>query len=310
MRFILRAPEARHEIHKARGRPRSAEYPRLNNLADTVARTVKANLLSDLRAYQRAVDIQSVALALQNRDVEALLRTVDARNIGDQFLSFETAVRDGFIEGGRLAARLMPQVIVPEIVFNASHPRVETFIRNRVAEQVVGITARTQEAIQGAVIRMMDEGIPANRGAALIRGMIGLTPQQTIAVENFRHGLEENNVPEGRADQMTERYADRQLSQRAETIARTESQTAVNGGQQELWQQAVDDGLMNPDETQKEWIIDPGTVCPICFEIQANGPVGVEEDFEGPDGPISAPPAHPRCNCGMALVFGSRSITS
>lgn len=88
---------------------------------------------------------------------------------------------------------------------------------------------------------------------------------------------------------------------RAETIARTETMTASNEGQQEAWDQAVEDGLLTGNE-QQEWIVTPDDrLCPICEPMD-----GVKADLDGTfqvDGDdIDGPPAHPNCRCTIGLV--------
>lgn len=88
---------------------------------------------------------------------------------------------------------------------------------------------------------------------------------------------------------------------RADLIARTETMTAANAGQQELWDQAVDDGLLTGNEEQ-EWIVTPDDrLCPICSAMEGvNVPLGDLFDVDGDQ--IEAPPAHPRCRCVVALT--------
>jgi hypothetical protein len=50
--------------------------------------------------------------------------------------------------------------------------------------------------------------------------------------------------------------------ERAELIARTETMRASNEGQQEAWDQAVEEGLLTGNE-QQEWIVTPDDrLCP------------------------------------------------
>jgi hypothetical protein len=103
------------------------------------------------------------------------------------------------------------------------------------------------------------------------------------------------------ADQIAEVIGD---SARAEEIARTETMTASNVGQQNAWDQAVDDGLLTGDELQ-EWIVTPDDrLCPVCDGLdgeQAELGGMFEADGEQYDGP----PAHPNCRCTVGLALPS-----
>jgi SPP1 gp7 family putative phage head morphogenesis protein len=89
---------------------------------------------------------------------------------------------------------------------------------------------------------------------------------------------------------------------RAETIARTETIAASNRGQQEAWDQAVEEGLLTGNETQ-EWITTPDDrTCPICEPLDGVN-VALGEQFDTELGKVDGPPAHPRCRCALALTL-------
>lgn len=79
---------------------------------------------------------------------------------------------------------------------------------------------------------------------------------------------------------------------RASVIARTESMRAANEGQRQMWDQAVDDGLLTGDE-RREWIV-AEDACPLCDELDGElADLDGEYPGDGGDGP----PLHPNCRC-------------
>lgn len=80
---------------------------------------------------------------------------------------------------------------------------------------------------------------------------------------------------------------------RAERIARTEIMWAANEGQQQGWEQAVENGLL-PEDTQIRWIATAGC-CDACDALdgETRDIDGEYEDSEAADGP----PLHPNCRC-------------
>lgn len=88
---------------------------------------------------------------------------------------------------------------------------------------------------------------------------------------------------------------------RAETIARTETMDASNEGQQEAWDQAVEEGLLKGDENQVWIISNDERLCPICASLEDQlAPLG--EIFTSDEGDeFDGPPAHPRCRCTLGL---------
>ena len=89
------------------------------------------------------------------------------------------------------------------------------------------------------------------------------------------------------------------LKQRAELIARTEIITASRKGNQELWQQAREQGLIGPEAVQK-WNANAGA-CDECAVLDGEtAPLG--EPFPGGS---YGPTLHPACRCSLTLLpFG------
>jgi hypothetical protein len=127
-----------------------------------------------------------------------------------------------------------------------------------------------------ALIEGISQGLNPRQQALLFKESIGLTQNQWDAVNNFRRLLEANSAEsltrelrDGRydrsirnainsgqvlskdhIDRMVERYGQNMVTFRAETIARTESLAAVHQGVDQMFQQAVADGLIDSDLIQ------------------------------------------------------------
>ncbi len=87
---------------------------------------------------------------------------------------------------------------------------------------------------------------------------------------------------------------------RAGVIAATETMTAANEGQREMWDQAVESGQF-PDGTEKAWIATSGC-CDECDELDGEH-VGLDEQYSGDGG--DGPPLHPNCRCTEGIVGAS-----
>jgi hypothetical protein len=185
--------------------------------------------------------------------------------------------------------------------FDMTNPRVYQWIERHAADLVVGIDTETKEAIRQIVARMFREGIPPRSAARLIREVVGLTVRQATALDTYRASLGDTE----RAEQLVEQYSTRLLTQRGELIARTESMTAANQAQHELWKQARDEGFLEEERTKRKWIVTPDSrLCALCSPIPGQGPVGLDEPFIGGDGSVVMnPPLHPACRCTTALAF-------
>jgi hypothetical protein len=84
---------------------------------------------------------------------------------------------------------------------------------------------------------------------------------------------------------------------RASLIARTESMTAVNEGQRDAWDQALEKGLLTEDN-RVVWIA-TSDACPECEELD-----GEERTLDGeyPGDGGDGPPLHPNCRCTEGIV--------
>lgn len=89
---------------------------------------------------------------------------------------------------------------------------------------------------------------------------------------------------------------------RAERIARTEVMKASNAGQQNLWDQAVEGGMLSGNE-KKEWIVTPDDrLCAVC-EPMDGVVVPMDEPFDVNGELMLEPPVHPNCRCTVGLVL-------
>lgn len=120
----------------------------------------------------------------------------------------------------------------------------------------------------------------------------------------IRNLIEQAFIDQFDVDQLTEEIAAVIGDDiRAEEIARTETMTASNVGQQEAWRQAADDGLLTGQEKQ-EWIVTPDDrLCPDCEDVDGDQ-VGLDEQFHSEEfGDVDGPPLHPRCRCTVGIVI-------
>lgn len=101
-------------------------------------------------------------------------------------------------------------------------------------------------------------------------------------------------------EEQVNRYRERMIKLRSETIARTEMIKSGAIGSKEAWRQMVETGIY-PDGVRRFWFTAKGErTCPVCSAIQAMNKEGrgLDEPFMGPDGEmIDDPPAHPSCRC-------------
>lgn len=209
-------------------------------------------------------------------------------------------------------------------------PARNTFVQNLVSQ--------AKNVVRDQFITMLRQGADPEEIALHLKQVIGLNPRQAKAVENFRRLLLEGDrtaltralrdkrfdatverwltgqspVDEAKVEAMVERYADRMLTHRAETIARTESMNAATGGVREAYVQAVKTGRLLDSEVKKFWLTAADErVCPVCASIPIlnEGGISVLRPYLSIGGPVMGPTVHPSCRCTEKFVADLSRVT-
>jgi hypothetical protein len=180
------------------------------------------------------------------------------------------------------------------------------FIQLHGAELVTAITESTRAGMRELLEAIVLESpAPATIARRLVDDGLGLFPKWANAVTRRYELLVMNGYPQGEAARIAAKYKKQLIRARARMIARTETIRARNVGTEHAWDIAVSEGRLDPG-MGKIWLAK--NPCEICLELANLEPVGIKEPFEGPEGPIYRPPAHPNCKCGIGLVDVDRGL--
>lgn len=180
--------------------------------------------------------------------------------------------------------------------FDAKNKEALAYAERQAARYVKQISEETRKAIQNLIVRSIQEGRSARDTARLIEETVGLTSQNTAAVNNYYNMLISRGENPQRAWSLTAKYSDKLLKLRAKTIARTEIMGALNAGAMEQARQRAADGVYrNP---QKKWMITRDELtCKICRPL-----AGQVKPLNTPfSNGVDAPPAHPNCRCSLSF---------
>jgi HK97 family phage portal protein len=284
--------------------------------------------------------VQRVAGALEPRWRRRFVELVEAARRGADLGALEEALRTGNVQavldafgpvraalerqmGGSRGLRILVAVTVDaaaragvtEIIrqlgiaisWTGANPRALAYIARHTAELVTAISEATRDAIREIVERGFREGLAPRDMARLIRHVVGLRPDQAAAVARFRGRLAAEGVAADVLERRAARYAEAQLRRRALLIARTETISAANAGQQLLWEEGLAQGQLRRERVRKIWLVTPddrldAKVCEPMPFLDANKDVPIEGSFTTGEGElVSHPPAHPNCRCAVAL---------
>ena len=193
-------------------------------------------------------------------------------------------------------------------VFDPMSDSMTAWIKDHGAEWVTKINDETRDAMKTMIEASTKGQFTVDELSRAIRPLIGLTEPQAAANLKYYATVKKNLLDNGakletatkKAREQAYKYADKQLRQRAYTIAITENCAAYCAGFREGTAQAQAQGYLG-NGVYVFATADDEDVCPVCSALN-----GVETDAEGSYhigatkmafkmGPH--PPVHPRCRC-------------
>lgn len=282
-----------------------------HRIAAHIRPTLQSAFLAGIRRARQELPLADLEAVIHTGDVHRVLNAIPWAAIDERMTErFRGAFQRAFEDAARAHADIAPvrkaQDLGFSLAFDETNPLALRWALENAAGTVTGISEETRAALRQLIARMFIEGIPPAKAARMMRDLLGLTPRLAVAAVNYRLTLERD--PERDPEQgarMADRYETRLLNFRAEQIARTESMRASNAGQDELWRQAIDNGQLDKEHTQRQWLITPDErLCPVCASIADAGPVDFGQPFVSDDGQtFDQPPAHVSCRCTLRLVF-------
>ena len=225
--------------------------------------------------------IQSIKDEFTLREIEQLIvagRLNEALAVTEAHVNkFASQINGVFVAAGESTAGFLDSFVV--VNFDLTNIRAVNIMRTNKFEFVREFMAEQRIATRQALIEGITSGVGPRAQARLFRGSIGLTQNQVSAVANYRRLLQEGSsealtrklrdarfdrtvkaaIRDGRPlsaeqiNRMTSRYQERYLKYRSEVIARTESLSAVHSGKEEMYAQAFEDGVLDPDKVISKW---------------------------------------------------------
>jgi hypothetical protein len=277
----------------------------INSVARKLEPKLRRRFLQAVSSMRGSVDLELLAEAIRTQEAVVAITALHPETWGTTLAPMAQILPTAFQQAGRVAASLLASQTGIAISFNLTNPRAVQWARTQSSRLITEVGQSVKESVRQVIASGFTEGIAPRESARVIRELVGLTDRQSMAVVNYRFRL----LEEGRAAEDVARlgtkYGKELLNGRALNIARTETIASSTNGQQELWRQAVDKGLLDPDKTQRIWLTAADDrLCPLCESLDEQA-VGLEEPFICPeDGEsVMLPPKHPMCRCSCGLSF-------
>ena len=252
-----------------------ADLTNIERVLNKAEPELRAAFLDMIAVMGSAVSLTELAsLLAANRFEEALARMLQAAP------KLGTAATQQMINAGNDVARQIGRSLGEIIIdFDQTNDFAVRAMRENQLRLVQGFSAQQREATRQALLDGITRGENPRELARTFRNSIGLTRRQVQAVNNFRRALEEGSadalsrtlrdrrfdpsiqraldsgtpLSQRQIDKMVARYRERMLNHRATTIARTEALRSVHEGQDLMFQQAINDGQLDPNGLTKEW---------------------------------------------------------
>lgn len=276
------------------------DLPLLTRLAARMEPAMRRAFLAAVRGAADVVNISDLVDAVRSGQVSQIEAAAQLEELSPALRRLLLPVLGRLFALGVQVGEDQLGDVALTIAFDLSNPEAIAWVQSHGASLVTDVTDGTRSAIRALVDVAFREGRSPDQLAREIREVIGLTERQMEAVQAFRERLWNEGVEASEVERRAARYADAQLRYRAEMIARTETLEASNEGQQQLWEHARAQGLLNPEKTRRVWIVTPdGRLCDLCEPMD-----GEEATLGGTfKGGVRRPPRHPQCRCTTGLVF-------
>jgi len=278
-------------------------YRVLHRIADTATPKSKKQFTDAIEGMRNSSRLKDLQIALEQGNIDSVYRALGINQLDKRLAPLVDTLRDAYNKAAISSIDILPKGMQEELRFDIFNPRAVDYARQRSAQLVSQVSEVTRQGIQRIITEGVEEGLTIGQQSKRIKELLALTPRQVSAVENFKAMLQAEGRKPAQVKRMVERYRQRQLKFRATRIARTETISAVNAGQEEVWSQAIDQGLLDMD-ARKFWVVTPDDkLCTICAPIPDDNSKGVPigGTFETSEGMLEGPPAHPNCRCALSL---------
>jgi hypothetical protein len=318
-------------ILKAAGDDREAVERMLQNAEKKLQRAYMA-YIQDARSEGSLRTVRNLLEQGRSRDLKDFLasHTVPLRGAVSQVF-----VDAGQKEQGRLAARAVGNARV-SLGFDLAHPRAMEIVNLNRMDLIQGVTQEQASTVRTVLSRGFGRGASPQAMARELTQTIGLTPYQIDIVRGYQTALEagnkdvleralrdrrfdgavERSIEDGeplspaKIERMVDRYRDRMIAMRAETISRTESLRILNEARDEATRQAFEQAGIDPATIKRTWrAIKDKRTRDTHSEMDGQTVVGMDTPFVSPSGAElmypgdpSAPPSETiNCRCTVTI---------
>lgn len=163
--------------------------------------------------------------------------------------------------------------------------RAKQYAAKKGSERIVEITRQQRAAVRAIILQSIDAGFGIAQTARMLREIVGLNARLAAAVGNYYTRMLERGVADDVANKRLARYANKLLTYRTKTIARTEGLNALRVGTVESFREM--------EVERVEWIADADS-CDVCQGY--DGKTYTLDEVQAILNP------HPNCECTIVMA--------
>lgn len=299
----------------------------------------------------RAEFLDFVAILVESFTLAEIAAMVESGSFGPLLLGVERHARalasvynDNWRAAGDAAAEFLDGHLSVVVNFDMINERAVRAMRENQLRLVQGLVQGQRDTLRTALLDGQLRGANPIETARVIRDSLGLTPYQMRVIENYRRALEtgssnaldralrdhrfdrtveaalrgERSLTPERIDRMVERYRERWVKYRAEVVGRTEALRATHQGNQAMYQQAVDEGLLDPFSLERKWVPARDARVRDSHQIMRGQIRDLNQPFESglgnllryPGDPNAPPEDTVQCRCALATRVRALSVAA
>lgn len=230
-----------------------------------------------LRLVKDSTELQSLEAMAELMEAG---RVTEALAIADDIgPGLATTLDQVYLAAGLSSAEVLRSQVDTLFDFNMANQRAVTHLQQTRLRLVREFSQEQRRATQVFLQDAFERGLAPVEQARALKQSIGLTEDQAKIVQNYRRNLEQRSkralrrelrdrrfdptvarairtdtpLSTAQIDRMVDRYGERWVAFRAQTIAETESLRAASAADEELWRQAINDGVVPEAALVNTW---------------------------------------------------------
>lgn len=272
------------------------DWKTLHNIADSNQPKMEKAFINSTNKLKDSVTLVALSRAISNKNIGEAEALINWKLYDENLESLKPVYSNVIKDTGKSMIKHLPPNY-RGFNFDIKNPNIIDYINNKSSTMIKYISDSTRKATNRIILDTYLSGYHPDKAAKEIKSVIGLNEKQAKAVDNYINNAIEQGFSEKVAFKQGEKYSEKLLKYRAETIARTEMMEAVNRGYFETVNQGINKLAIPPNKVRKKWITTPDDrTCKHCRPM--HGQVrALDEYFTSSLEDVLLPPLHPRCRC-------------